>query len=228
MKRQLADRARQAEALEKQLQLEQQKLELFRHHGNDLADVVVTNAKEFQIDRKSRTIQFPSSTDPIRSGPTTATAIESTGGETARNHNTPTTPKSGIAAMGTNPNAEGTATSVSSSTTSSNSSATLENRNSIKRDTPSSLQDAVVSENIPASPSASKEETQLHRPTKIPKLNHHKIRNSPLNHDTPQTSSSTVVEGKGDHAGSSGADVVNRSTTTNSSQPLPVPSSSSS
>ena len=140
MKRQLADRARQAEALEKQQQLEQQKLELIRSHGNDLADVV-SNAKEFQIERKSRTIQFPSSTEPV----TSATGVCGSVGDHA-----PSTPKTGSGADLSH-TVDATATSITSSATSSSSSATLIN---IERDTPSSLQDAVVvKQNHPLSPS---------------------------------------------------------------------------
>ena len=210
MKRQLADRARQAEALEKQLQLEKQELEFLQgghDHNNDVADVV-TNAKEFQIDRKSRTIQFPPSTDPIQS------TADITGVSGIVGNHVPTTPQAGTTA-GLNQNVEGTATSVSSSTTSSTSSGV------IKRETPSSLQDAVGNELHPSSPSISKDELQLQRPTKIPRLNDNQSRNhgSPLNHNIHQT------EQKSSIASSSSTNVV-ALTTKNSVGPLQAQSSS--
>ncbi len=178
MKRQLADRARQAEALEKQLQLEKQELEFLRGGHDQESNVanVVTNAKEFQIDRKSRTIQFPSSTDPIQS------TADITGVSSIVGNHAPTTPVAGTTA-GSNQNVEGTATSVSSATTSSTSSG------AIKRDTPSFIQDAVGNELHPSSPSISKDELQLQRPTKVPRLNDNQSRNngSPLNHNIHQT-----------------------------------------
>ena len=183
MKRQLADRARQAEALEKQQQLEQQKLDLLRCHDNDLSDVV-SNAKEFQIERKSRTIQFPSSTDPIHL--TSETNAANVSGNVV--NYAPTTPKTGTN-TDMSRNVDATTTSISSSTTSSSLSDAI-----IKRDTPSSLQDAVVKQNHPPSPSLSNEDLQLQRPTKIPKLSN-SVRNSPLNHDLhPSLSLSAATE----------------------------------
>ena len=95
----------------------------------------------------------------------------------------------------TNHTVEATATSITSTTsyaTSSSSLNTLINRVDIKRDTPSSLQDAVGCETESSASTVrpcrkSKADLQLQRPAKIPKLLpvvSYPARNSPLNHDT--------------------------------------------
>jgi hypothetical protein len=218
MKRQLADRARQAEALEKQQQLEQQKLDLLRNRGKDLVDIV-SNAKEFHIERKVRPIQYPSSTDPIDSNASSTEIIAGVSGSTSIR--TPTTPKSGTVAEESH-NVDATVNCISSSTTSSSSSSAA----IIKRDTPSSVQDVVLQQNHPSSPSLSNEDIQLQRPAKIPKLSN-SVRNSPLNQDECPSSSLSAVEAatepRTSYEGSNGDTGVH--STTSSSEPLRAQSS---
>jgi hypothetical protein len=165
MKRALAERARQAEALEKQLKLQQ--------HERVAGDVVsVTNAKEFNRGGRTIQIQAPLPTDPIPPH----SSINNSGNRTP---STPRLGKPGIIIT------EATATSSSSTSSSSTGAerntsnhSSIEHQISVKRDTPSM---AVSVDNNLLSSSPTNEDVRQ-RPSKMQKLQNERNISTSISH----------------------------------------------